>query len=84
MEITHTTKSFEGESPKMTLKGYYQNLPLHVAPRYDFIRAVVDRCHVREQTVRNWILYGVKPQQRCHIETLSELTGIKEEDLWRD
>jgi hypothetical protein len=72
------------KTPKMTLKGYYASLSKRRSPRYEFISEVVKRCHVSEQTVRNWILYGIKPQQKQHVEVLCELTGIKEEDLWTD
>nr|DAO97238.1 MAG TPA: MerR family regulatory protein [Caudoviricetes sp.] len=84
MKDTRMSKDFNENPPTMTLKGYYQSLPLRNAPRYDFLMEVARRCKVTEQTVRNWVLYGVKPQQRVHIEILSELTGIQEEDLWRD
>lgn len=84
MNNNRDLNEFGEKSAKMTLKGYYQTLPCRTAPRYEFISEVVKRCHVREQTVRNWILYGIKPQQKKHIEILSELTGIKEEDLWTD
>lgn len=82
METVKPTKENENNPPKMTLKGYYQKLPLRNAPRHEFIIDIMKRCHVTEQTVRNWILYGIKPQQRIHIDILCEITGIKEEDLW--
>lgn len=79
-----TSNTFEEKSQKMTLKGYYRGLPMRSAPRYDFITEVAKRCNVTEQTVRNWVLYGMKPQQHIHVEVLCELTGISEEDLWKD
>lgn len=84
MENIQTSNTFEKNSQKMTLKGYYQKLPLRSAPRLDFINEIMRRCNVREQTVRNWVLYGMKPQQKIHREILSEVTGISEEDLWKD
>lgn len=84
MEKNQSSNTFEQKVEKLTLKGYYQKLPIRNAPRYDFISEVASRCHVTLNTVRNWILYGIKPQQRCHVEILSELTGIKENDLWAD
>lgn len=84
METIQTSNTFEKKTQKLTLKGYYQRLPFRSAPKYDFITEVSRRCKVTEQTVRNWILYGMKPQQHIHIEILSELTGINEEDLWKD
>lgn len=84
MENIQTSNTFEEKSQKITLKGYYKGLPMRSAPRYDFITEVARRCKVTEQTVRNWVLYGMKPQQHAHIEVLSKLTGISEEDLWKD
>ena len=84
MENNQPSNTFVQKVENMTLKGYYKRLPLRSAPRNDFIKEVARECHVTLQTVRNWILYGIKPQQRCHINILSELTGIKEENLWKD
>lgn len=84
MENIKTSNTFKGNAQKLTLKGYYQNLPLRSAPRYDFITEVARQCKVTEQTVRNWVLYGIKPQQHCHVEILCKVTGIEEEDLWKD
>lgn len=82
MESIKTSKTFADNSQKLTLKGYYQGLPKRSAPRFDFICEVARRCRVTEQTVRNWVLYGVRPQQRIHINILCEMTGLKETDLW--
>lgn len=84
MENFQTLNTFGAKQKKITLKGYYQSLPFRSAPKYDFISEVSRRCKVTKQTVRNWILYGIKPQQHVHIEILCELTGINEEDLWKD
>ena len=70
------------KSKKITLKGYYENLPLRQAPRNDFIQTVAEKCNVTPQTVRNWCIYGMKPQDYKHVLILSELTGIKAEELW--
>lgn len=67
---------------KMTLKGYYANLPIRKTPRKDFITKVSEQCGVSEQTVRNWCIYGMKPQDYKHVKVLSSITGIKEDDLW--
>lgn len=69
---------------KMTLKDYFDGLPMRKAPRKEFIDAVAARCGVSEQSVRNWCIYGMKPQDFKHVKVLSEMTGIKEEDLWTD
>ena len=71
------------KNEKTTLKGYFDALPKHQSPRKDFIKEVCERCSVSEQTVRNWCIYGMKPQDFKHVKVLSELTGIKEENLWR-
>lgn len=82
MDIQQSSKDFEGKSPKITLKGYYYNLPSRSAPRHNFLVELMKRCHVTEQTTRNWVLYGMKPQQEEHRQAICELTGLKEKDLW--
>lgn len=72
----------EKKSKKMTLKGYYSNLPIRKTPRKEFITTVSERCGVSEQTVRNWCIYGMRPQDYKHVKVLSEITGIKEDELW--
>lgn len=67
---------------KMTIKDYYSSLPKRKSPRKEFIQEVCSRCGVTEQTVRNWCIYGMKPQDFRHVKVLSEITGIAEEDLW--
>lgn len=68
---------------KLTLKDYYSSLPKRKSPRKDFVQEVSERCGVSEQTVRNWCIYGMKPQDFRHVKVLSEITGIREDDLWR-
>lgn len=84
MKNTNNGGNASDKTEKMTLKGYYKKLPDRSAPKYDFVSLIADRCHVTKQTVRNWVLYGIKPQQHIHTEILSEVTGISEEDLWTD
>lgn len=79
-----SSKILDENSQKMTLKGYYLGLPTRIAPRGEFVAEVARRCRVTQQTVRNWIYYGNKPQQEIHYKILSEMTGIKEEELWSD
>lgn len=67
----------------MTLKDYFSALPTRKAPKKEFVQMVSARCGVSEQTVRNWCIYGMKPLDFRHVKVLSEITGIKEEDLWR-
>lgn len=73
----------EKKKEKMTLKGYYESLPLRKAPRKEFLKLVTEKCAVSEQTARNWCIYGMRPQNFMHVRILSELTGINEEDLWK-
>lgn len=84
MENQQSSKEFEEKSSKMTLRGYYYNLPPRSAPRHNFLSKLVERCKVTEQTARNWVLYGIKPQQQAHVNVLCELTGLTEEQLWSD
>ena len=71
------------KNEKLTLKGYYESLPLRTAPRKEFLKRISERCSVSEQTARNWCIYGMRPQNFMHVKVLSELTGIKIEDLWK-
>ena len=66
----------------MTLKCYYEKIPQRNAPRSEFIQRVALRCGVSAQTVRNWCLYGIKPQSYQHVKVLCEMTGLTEEELW--
>lgn len=67
----------------MTLKSYFSRLPKRKSPRKEFISEISARCGVSEQTVRNWCIYGMKPQNFMHVKILSEVTGIKEDELWK-
>ncbi len=67
---------------KITLKSYYKNLPDAVHPKTEFITNVVKETGASSNTVRNWIIYGMKPSNEEHTKVLSRLTGIKIEDLW--
>ena len=33
-------------------------------------------------SARNWVIYGMKPNNPSHILILSEITGIPPEELW--
>lgn len=72
------------KTKKMTLKDYYEGIPLRNAPRNEFVKEVARRCSVSEQTVRNWCLYGIKPQSYEHVNVLIELTGIEAKNLWKE
>ena len=82
MKSINSTNKNEKKKEKITLKCYFSNIPLYSAPRKEFIQKVSEQCGVSEQTVRNWCIYGIKPQSFEHVKVLSRLTGIKEEDLW--
>lgn len=68
----------------ITLRGYYKGLPNANCPKSDFIRNVAFKCKVTESTVRNWINYGMKPNDPEHISILSEMTGIPRENLFKN
>lgn len=69
---------------KMTLKGYYQQLPDANHPKTDFVNEVAMDAGVSAATVRNWVIYGMRPQNKNHVEILSRKTGIPVENLWED
>lgn len=66
----------------ITLQGYYAKLPEATYPKSDFIKEVANRCNVTATTVRNWIKYGMKPNNPEHIRILVDYTGIPAENLW--
>ena len=78
------TNSLTEKAKTITLKGYYSNLPEATHPKTDFLRNVAKKCDVSEVTVRNWVRYGFKPNNKEHIQILSEVTGIPAESLWED
>lgn len=84
MKNISETNSCEAKPQIITLKGYYKNLPNSVHPKIDFIRKVALKCGVTEATVRNWLKYGMKPNNKQHIVILSEMTGIPQSQLWID
>lgn len=67
----------------MTLQDYYHALEVkRPRPKKIFVQEVADACNVEAATVRNWILYGVRPSEKRYIEVLSEKTGIDADKLW--
>lgn len=68
----------------MTLKGYYESLPASTNPKTQFVNEIIRRTGVSSATARNWIYYGMKPSNPNHVKILTEITGIEEEDLWKD
>lgn len=67
---------------KMTLKGYYRNLPDAVHPKTDFITCIQSECGVSFTTARNWVMGVTRPFNPDHVQKLSEMTGIAPEELW--
>lgn len=84
MESTLKTNTSSVNAGIITLQGYYKNLPEATYPKSNFIRDVAARCGVTDVTVRNWIKYGMKPNNPEHAAILSEMTGIGIENLWND
>lgn len=77
------TPTLKGEKNKgLALLGYYQNLPERTSPKSDFIRELSERCGVHPTTIRNWIFFNTRPSNPEYIKIISEMTGIKECDLW--
>ncbi len=70
-------------SRNITLESYYKGLPKATYPKSSFIALVANKCEVTHITVRNWIKYGMRPNNPAHIKILSEITGIPEEELFK-
>lgn len=84
MESSRISTTFEEKSSKMTLRGYYESLPDSRHPKTEFVNDIATRAGVSTATVRNWIAYGMRPNNPKHIEILSEVTGIPENELWNE
>lgn len=69
---------------KLTLKGYYLQIPEASHPKTDFVNEIAMEAGVSVATVRNWVIYGMKPANKKHIEILSRKTGIPADELWED
>lgn len=66
---------------KTTLKGYADSLA-KTSPWVSFYKEVMKRTGATQPTVVGWC-NGRKPQKFEHILVLSEITGIKPENLWK-
>lgn len=77
-------KGNQDKVKKMTLRDYYKSLPNSSHPKTDLINDVALETGVSAATVRNWFLYGMRPQNRKHIGVLVSKTGIPEDELWED
>ncbi|WP_298546767.1 hypothetical protein [uncultured Parabacteroides sp.] len=84
METINNSNSFAEKGQIMTLRSYYKNLPEPTHPKKALINSIAVRCGVTLATARNWILYGIRPDNPLHIQTISEITGIPAENLWND
>lgn len=84
MENGLKTSKLAHEGQIMTLKGYYKNLPDSTHPKTEFINEITKRTGVSFTAARNWVIYGMKPNNPEHISILSEITGIPPEKLWSE
>ena len=73
----------EEKSQKMTLSGYYENLPKSSYPKKEFIQRIMTECDVSFTTARNWTKGNTKPVLDWQIEKLTEITGLSKEQLWQ-
>lgn len=84
METIKNSNSSAENGRIMTLKSYYKNLPEPTHPKKALINSIAVQCGVTLATARNWILYGIRPDNPFHIQTISKITGIPVENLWND
>lgn len=80
----------EGNLENLSLKGYYLSLPERIAPKQKLLENIQDECEnmtgIRPTitSVRNWVLYDIKPKNKVYVEAIVKVTGIREENLWQD
>ena len=72
------------KSRKMTLLGYYKDLPEANFPKTVFVNTISLRAGVSAATVHNWIHGKTKPTKKEQIEILCKVTGLKENELWQE
>lgn len=90
MENIQSSKKTDVNLENLSLKGYYQSLPERVAPKQQLVEKIQAECKKMTgvcpttSTVRNWVLYGIKPQKAIFIQAIINVTGIKKENLWKD
>ena len=76
------------KAEKIHLKEYYQSLPERIAPKQQMLESIQQECERLSNvkptmaTVRNWVLYGLRPQNPMHVQAIVNVTNIREEDLW--
>lgn len=74
----------EEKNQKITLKGYYDDLPDASCPKTEFVNRLANLCHTSATTVRNWIRGVAKPKKEWRIDIIARETGISKECLWND
>lgn len=74
----------KNKQEKITLRGYYDALPEPTKPKREFILEIMTRCNVVETTVWNWLSGRSKTNDPKHLQILSEITGIPQEELWTE
>lgn len=84
MKAELKTSILPNEGQRMTLKGYYESLPDSTHPKTEFINEITKRTGVSFTAARNWVIYGMKPNNPEHISILSEITGIPRNNLWSE
>ena len=90
MENIQLSKDLVEKSEILSLRGYYNRLPERIAPKQKFLEDVQSECYRLTgtrptlTTVRNWVLYGLKPKNHVFVDAIVNVTGIKEENLWVD
>ncbi len=82
--MSEETKKMNEKKHKMTLKGYYAQIPDASHPKTEFVNEIAMEAGVSVATVRNWIVYGMKPANKSHIDILVRKTGIPADELWED
>ena len=90
MENIQSSKNLGKNLKKLSLRGYYYSLPDRIAPKQKMLEDIQSECEritgkcPTLQTVRNWVLYGLVPRDQRYIEAIVKVTGLAEEDLWKD
>ena len=89
MEIIQSSKKMEEKVEKISLKRYYSALPERIAPKQKLLEEIQQKCYEKTgfvptmTSIRNWVLYDIRPKNQQYVEAIVEVTGIKEEDLWQ-
>lgn len=68
---------------KLTLSGYYENLPKSSFPKKEFVAKIMKECDVSFTTARNWVKGITRPNEKNNEDILSRISGIPKEQLWQ-